>query len=80
MCLDDNARPHRLMAVTAYFQSEAMTSLQWQAMSPNLNPIEHVLYTAVVYRQLNLIHVQHLRQLEAVLHRDWQQLPHQHIR
>jgi transposase len=40
--MDDNARPHRSRAVTAYLQSEAVTSVPWPAMSPNLNPIEHI--------------------------------------
>ena len=34
----DNARPHRSRAVTAYLQSEAVTSVPWPAMSPDLNP------------------------------------------
>ena len=29
-------------AVTAYLQSEAVTSVPWPAMSPDLNPIEHI--------------------------------------
>jgi hypothetical protein len=37
--MDDNARPHRSRAVTAYLQSEAVTSVPWSAMSPDLNPI-----------------------------------------
>jgi hypothetical protein len=40
--MDDNARPHRARAVTAYLQSEAVTSVPWPAMSPDLNPIEHI--------------------------------------
>ena len=40
--MDDNARPHRSRAVTAYLQSEAVTSVPWPAMSPDLNPIEHI--------------------------------------
>jgi transposase len=40
--MDDNARPHRSSAVTAYLQSEAVTSVPWPAMSPDLNPIEHI--------------------------------------
>ena len=36
--MDDNARPHRSRAVTAYLQSEAVTSVLWPAMSPDLNP------------------------------------------
>ena len=40
--MDDNARPHRARAVTAYLQSEAMTSVPWPAMSSDLNPIVHI--------------------------------------
>jgi transposase len=40
--MDDNARPHRSRAVTAYLQSEAVTSVPWPAMSPDLNTIEHI--------------------------------------
>ena len=39
--MDDNARPHHSRrAVTAYLQSEAVTSVPWPAMSPDLNPID----------------------------------------
>jgi hypothetical protein len=31
--MDDNARPHRSRAVTAYLQSEAVTSVPWQQLS-----------------------------------------------
>ena len=40
--MDDNARPHRSRVVTAYLQSEAVISVPWPAMSPDLNPIEHI--------------------------------------
>jgi hypothetical protein len=40
--MDDNARPRRSRAVTTYLQSEAMTSVPWPAMSPDLNPIDHI--------------------------------------
>jgi transposase len=40
--MDDNARPHRSRAVTAYLQSEAVTPVPWPAISPDLNPIEHI--------------------------------------
>jgi hypothetical protein len=40
--MDDNARPHRSREVTAYLQSEAVTSVPWPAMSADLNPIEHI--------------------------------------
>ena len=40
--MDDNAMPHRSRAVTAYIQCEAVTYVPWPAISPNLNPIEHI--------------------------------------
>jgi hypothetical protein len=40
--MDDNARLHRSRGVTAYLQSEAVTSVPWPAMSPDLNPIKHI--------------------------------------
>jgi hypothetical protein len=33
--MDDNTRPRRSTAVTAYLQSEAVTSVPWPAMSPD---------------------------------------------
>jgi transposase len=40
--MDDNARPHRSKAVTAYLQSETVTSVPWSAMSPDLNTLKHI--------------------------------------
>jgi hypothetical protein len=40
--MDDNTRPHRSRAVTAYLQSEAVTFVPWPAMRPDLNTIEHI--------------------------------------
>ena len=74
--MDDNTRPHRSRAVTAYLQSEAMTSVPWPAMSPDLNPIEHIL--DMLGRRI--LPVQNICQLEAALHREWQQLSQQDIR
>jgi transposase len=78
--MDDNTRPHRSRAVTAYLQSEAVTSVPWPAMSLDLNPIEHI-WDMLGHR----IHareppVQKICQLEAALHREWQQLSQQDIR
>ena len=76
----DNVRPHRSRAVTTYLLSEAVTSVPWPAMSPDLNPIEHI-WDMLGHR----IHareppVQNICQLEAALHQEWQQLSQQDIR
>ena len=78
--MDDNARPHRSRAVTAYLQSEAVTSVPWPAMSSDLNPIEHIWDMLGRRIQAREPPVQNIRQLEAALHREWQQLSQQDIR
>jgi transposase len=78
--MDDNARPHRSRAATAYLQSEAVTYVHWPAMSPDLNPIDHI--WDILGRRIEVREplVQNIRQLEASFHREWQQLSQQDIR
>ena len=57
-----------------------MTSGPWPDMSPDFNPIEHIwnmLGRRILAREPP---VQNIRQLEATLHREWQQLSQQDIR
>ena len=78
--MDDNARPHHSRAVTAYLQSEAVTSVSWPAMSPDLNPTEHI--WDMLGRRIHAREppVQNICQLKAALHREWQQLSQEDIR
>ena len=80
MYMDDNARPHRSRAVTAYLQSEAVTSVPWPAMSSDLNPIEHIWDMLGCCIQAREPPVPSIRPLEAALHREWQQLSQHDIR
>ena len=40
MFMDDNARPHRARIVQHFLQQEAVQTIPWPAMSPDMNPIE----------------------------------------
>ena len=42
MFMDDNARPHKARSVQHLLQQEAVQTIPWPAMSPDMNPIEHV--------------------------------------
>ena len=74
--MDDNAKPHRSRAVTAFMRTNAISTIPWPAMTPDLNPID-ILGRRIQARELP---VQNLQQLEAALHQEWQQLIQQQIR
>ena len=78
--MDDNTRPHRSRAVTAYLQSKSVTSVHWPAMSPDLNPIAHIWDMLGRRSQARVPPLQNIRQLEAALHREWHKLSQQDIR
>ena len=40
--MDDNARPHRALLVDEFLEEEGIRQMVWPALSPDLNPIEHV--------------------------------------
>jgi transposase len=42
MFMDDNASPHRARIVQHFLQQEAVQTIPWPAMSPDMNPIEHL--------------------------------------
>ena len=42
MFMDDNARPHRARIVQHFLQQEAVQTIPWPVISPDMNPIEHV--------------------------------------
>ena len=67
--MDDNVKPHCSRAVTAYLQSEAVTSVPWPAANPELNPIEHIWDMLGRRIQAQEPPVQNIRQLEAALYR-----------
>jgi hypothetical protein len=57
-----------------------VTSVPWSAISLDLNPIELIWDMLCRRIQARKPPVQTIRQLEAALHREWQQLSQQDIR
>ncbi|GFX00838.1 transposable element Tcb2 transposase [Trichonephila clavipes] len=73
--MDDNARPHRTLAVEELLESEYITRMDWLAYSPDLNPIEHV-WDALGRRiAARLCHPENTQQLKQMLIEEWALLP-----
>ncbi|GFW27037.1 transposable element Tcb2 transposase [Trichonephila clavipes] len=73
--MDDNARPHRTLAVEELLESEDITRMDWPAYSPDLNPIEHV-WDALGRRiAARLHHPENTQQLKQMLIEEWVLLP-----
>ena len=72
---DDNARPHRARIITEYLQNLGVERMEWPAMSPDLNPIEHLwdqLGRAVYAR---VTHGTTLADLKQMLVEKWDAIP-----
>ncbi|KFM67707.1 Transposable element Tc3 transposase, partial [Stegodyphus mimosarum] len=73
--MDDNARPHRTLAVEELLEREDITRMDWPAYSPYLNPIEHV-WDALGIRIAARLHPpQNTQQLKQMLIEEWALLP-----
>ena len=76
---DDNARPHRARIITEYLQNLGVERMEWPAMSPDLNPIEHLwdqLGRAVYAR---VTHRTTLADLKQMLVEEWDAIPRQNV-
>ncbi|GFT78055.1 transposable element Tcb2 transposase [Trichonephila clavipes] len=73
--MDDNARPHRTLAVEELLEIEYITRMDWPAYSPDLNLIEHV-WDALGRRiAARLLHPENTQQLKQLLIEEWVLLP-----
>ncbi|GFV37622.1 transposable element Tcb2 transposase [Trichonephila clavipes] len=73
--MDDNARPHRTLAVEELLESEDITRMDWPAYSPDLNPIEHVWAALGRHIAARLHHPENTQQLKYMLINEWALLP-----
>ncbi len=78
--MDDNARPHRAGIVTDFLEQEAIETMEWPAMSPDMNPIEHV--WDYIGRKINEREppCQDINELRATLIQEWRQFPQNRLR
>ncbi|GFU34360.1 transposable element Tcb2 transposase [Trichonephila clavipes] len=73
--MDDNARPHRTLAVEELIESEDISQMDWPAYSPDLNPNDHV-WDALRRRiAARLHHPENTQQLKQMLIEEWALLP-----
>jgi hypothetical protein len=80
MFMDDNAMPHRAWIVQHFLQQEAVQTIPWPAMSPGINPIEHV--WDFIGRKINQRNpkCQNIDELRTVILQEWQQFPQERLR
>ncbi|GFV24667.1 transposable element Tcb2 transposase [Trichonephila clavipes] len=77
--MDNNARPHRTLAVEELLESEDITRMDCPAYSPDLNPIGHV-WDALGRRiAARLDHPENTQQLKRMLIEEWALLPQKNI-
>ena len=78
--MDDNARPHRARIVRDYLEDETIERMDWPAVSPDLNPIEHI-WDQLQTRISRLDNPPRtIGDLANALIREWQNIPLQNIR
>ncbi|GFV66079.1 transposable element Tcb2 transposase [Trichonephila clavipes] len=73
--VDDNAQPHRSLAVEELLESEDITRMDWPAYSPDLNPLEHVWDALGRHIAARLHHPENTQQLKQMLIEGWALLP-----
>ena len=80
MSMDDNAKPHRARIVQHFLQQEAVQTIPWPAMSPDMNPIEHV--WDFIGRKINQRNpkCQNIDELRTAILQEWQQFPQERLR
>jgi transposase len=80
MFMDDNARPHRARILQQFLQQEAVQTIPWPAMSPDMNPIEHA--CDFIDRKINQRNpkCQNIDELRTAILQEWQQFPQERLR
>ena len=69
----DNAPAHKAAITTRFLNENNILTLPWPALSPDLNPIEHI--WDFLKRKIRSEEPQNLRQLAQSIIRNWENLP-----
>ena len=72
---DDNARPHRGRIVDGFLQANNVRRLEWPAMSPDLNCIDHVWDVLGRPFQKKMTEHSTMADLRRFLGEEWQRIP-----
>lgn len=77
--MDDNARPHRTRGVQEALENQNITRLEWPAMSPDMNPIEHIwdYVSRAVFRRNNP--PRNSQELIVAVTEEWMNIPQEII-
>lgn len=78
--MHDNARPHVAQSVNQYLQEVGIQKMNWPALSPDLNPIEHVWDSLGRSVRRRNPAPEDLRELREAIQQEWDNLDHQVIR
>jgi hypothetical protein len=80
MFMDDNDRPHRARIVQYFLQQDAVQTIPWPAMSPDMNPIKHV--WDFIGRKINQRNpkCQNIDELRTAILPEWQLFPQERLR
>ncbi|GFV79585.1 transposable element Tc1 transposase [Trichonephila clavipes] len=73
--MDDNARPHRTLAVKELLESEDITRMDWPKYSRDLNTIGHVWDALGETYCSTLTSFENTQQLKQMLIEEWALLP-----
>lgn len=77
--MQDNARPHVARCVTDFLNEVGITTMNWPACSPDLNPIEHVWDMLGRRLRLRVPAVQNTEEAIVALIEEWDNLPQEMI-